>query len=122
MIVRLDIASCGTAALLTKLLLLRGTTLPMLKSVAASRFVHNPSGWGRVGKPIKRGDKLVLRTDQDNHPLFRPHPDWVVPPYWSVGNRLRDLEDVRKTARDMDVQIEGPLFLPLIVVERWSQE
>jgi hypothetical protein len=94
----------------------------MLRTVAASGFVHDPSGRGRVGKPIQRGDKLILRTNKDGNPMFRPHPDCVVPSHWLAENNRRDLEEVRKTARDMDVQVEGTLLLPFVVVEMWSQE
>jgi hypothetical protein len=74
-------ASCGMAALLIKLLSLRGVTLHMLSTIAASGFAHNLSGRERVDKPIALGDKLVPCTNQDGHTLFCPYPDCVVPPY-----------------------------------------
>ena len=67
-----DFANRGIRAMLVKLVLSRGITLPLLTSVAAGGFAHDPLGRGRVGKRIQRGDNIILRTNKDGNPLFRP--------------------------------------------------
>ena len=121
-LVHLDIAGRGTPALLVRIMLSRSTTLPLLRSIAASSFAHDPVGRGRVGKQIHRDGTLVLRTDKDGNPMFRPHPDWVVPTFWSSKDRRQDLENVRAVSCDMGVQMRGSLLLPLMAVEMWDKE